>query len=56
MAWYEMSNDEHVFMFQCPAGSSPELIASIILSQHGLSLTDFDLVEVITSLNNEFCE
>lgn len=47
-----MNSDEHLFVFECPNGMLPDLIASAICDAHGLNISDFDLVEV--SLNMSF--
>lgn len=54
MAWYEMYNGDHAFVFFCPDDMSPYLISSIICDEHGLDISDFELSEV--SLNSQFCE
>lgn len=56
MAWYEMNNDEHTFIFQCSDDFDPDVVARVILSQHDLLFDDFDLVEIDFLRNDEFCE
>ena len=56
MVWYKLFNDDYEFLFQCPVHMNPELVACAILSQHGLTLSDFALVEVDISRSSQFCE